>query len=210
MQTLVNLLEHNKQYNLNSDDIIDRIKKVYHDQAGINNAIVNYYSLLTVMPVFKKLELNQVIKAVVEDRNWKTTIEVNLPEKITISGEEEQVKTVFENLIQNAVDFRHPDRALKIEITEVKDARHFCRTVPQLKDIKYTVIAVKDNGTGIERVYHDKAFDLFQQVSGSTSKSKGMGLSICKRIMINHNSWIMIDPDYTDGTSVLLFFPKVR
>jgi signal transduction histidine kinase len=72
------------------------------------------------------------------------------------------------------------------------------------------VIAVKDNGPGIERIYHEKVFDLFQQLPDNASKSKGMGLSICKRIMLNHNSWIMIDPDHTEGTRLLLFFPKVR
>ncbi len=210
MQTLVNLLEHTKHTNLNQDDTINRIKKVYSDQAEINNAIVDYYSLLTVVPVFKKFELNAIIKQLLNDNNWENTVDVNLPEHMHIRGDEGQLKTVFENLVRNAIDFRHATRPLKIEITEMTNAQHLCRTIPQLRNIRYRVIAVKDNGQGIERVYHGKVFDLFQQLSDTTSKSKGMGLSICKRIMINHHSWIMIDPDHTEGTRFLLFFPRVK
>jgi CHASE3 domain sensor protein len=210
MQILVNLLEHHKQDNPDTDDTINRIKKVYNDQSEINNAIVDYYTLLTVKPVLQKLELNHVINAVAEADNWKDHINVNLPEKIFVHGDETQVRTVFKNLLENAVNFKHPDRTLKIEITEVKDSRRLCKGIPQLKNIRYTVIAVKDNGVGIERVYHGKVFDLFQQLSENKSKSKGMGLSICKRIMLNHDSWILIDPGQTEGTRMLLFFPKVK
>lgn len=211
MQMLVDLLEHNRQNGLNPDDIIGRIKKVYSDQAEINNAIVDYYSLLTVTPVLKKLALHTLIKALVEAKNRKGHVAINVPEKSVILGDEAQINTVFGNLLQNAIDFKSPDRELNIEIAEIPYSRHLCRSVSQLnKGIRYTVIAVTDNGIGIERVYHGKVFDLFQQLSDTKAKSKGMGLSICKRIMINHNSWIMIDPEHTAGTRVLLFFPKVK
>jgi CHASE3 domain sensor protein len=210
MQTLVSLLEHNTQNSLKLDDTISRIKKVYGDQAEINNAIVDYYTLLTVAPVLKKLALNNVLKELVDGRDWKNTVNVKLPENISIYADEEQIKVVFASLIQNAIDFKRPGNPLQVEITEAKNAHHLFRTIPQLRNIRYTVIAVKDNGPGIERIYHEKVFDLFQQLPDNASKSKGMGLSICKRIMLNHNSWIMIDPDHTEGTRLLLFFPKVR
>lgn len=210
MQTLVSLLEHNKQNSLSQDDTIGRIKKIYSDQAEINNAIVDYYTLLTVAPVFNKFELNGSLEQLIDDNGWRNTVNIKLPENINIRGDEGQIKVVFAKLVQNAIDFKYPDKQLQVEITEVKNAQNLYRAIPQLKNIRYRVIAVKDNGPGIERVYHGKAFDLFQQLSDNTSKSKGMGLSICKRIMINHNSWIMIDPDFTAGTRLLLFFPKVK
>lgn len=210
IQMLVNLLEHNKQNHLPSDDTIARIKKVYSDQAEINNAIVNYYSLLMARPVFKDIDLRHLIHVVLEESGWKHFVEINLQESIAIKGDEDELKIVIKNLIQNAIDFKRQDKELKVEISLVRNSHHLYRTAPQLKNIHYTVIAVKDNGQGIERVYHGKVFDLFQQLSDSRSKGKGMGLSICKRIMINHDSWIMIDPDYTDGTSFLLFFPKIK
>lgn len=210
IQTLINLLEHNKQNELLSNDAIDRIKKVYSDQAEINNAIVNYYSLLMARPVFKDIELKRLVNAMIEEHRWKHNVHVSLPENVTVQGDEIEIKTVFENLVQNAMDFKHPDKELKVEISVVQDPAYLYRSVPQLKNIQYMVISVKDNGPGIERVYHGKVFDLFQQLSDNKSKGKGIGLSICKRIMLNHNSWIMIDPDYTQGASFLLFFPKVK
>jgi signal transduction histidine kinase len=53
------------------------------------------------------------------------------------------------------------------------------------------MITVSDNGIGFEQVYAEKIFQLFQRLQGKFEfPGSGIGLSICKKIVSNHNGQI--------------------
>lgn len=101
---------------------------------------------------------------------------------------------VFQNLIGNAVRYRHPDRLPIIEINLEK------RTFDIL-------ISVKDNGLGFEDKYKERIFGIFQRLDPDKSGGTGMGLAICKRIIEKQGGVVWAESVPDEGSTFFFTLP---
>jgi light-regulated signal transduction histidine kinase (bacteriophytochrome) len=111
--------------------------------------------------------------------------EQRLPE---ITGDPTLLTMLWQNLIGNALKFRHDDRPPRVVID-------FQQRADEL------LVSVSDNGIGISAEFTDKVFLIFQRLHGRDVYSgTGLGLALCKKIVEHHGGTIWIDTSYTDGT----------
>ncbi len=118
----------------------------------------------------------------------------NLPE---IRANAQQMDQLFSQLIDNAIKFRSPERKPEIAIrAEEQENGH--------------VFSVSDNGIGMDRAYKDKIFALFLRLHNQQSpyEGSGIGLSIVKKIVEQHQGKIWIESELGKGTTVNFFLPK--
>lgn len=95
---------------------------------------------------------------------------------------------VLQNLISNALKYSHPDRKPEITVSAVWKERLW-------------VISVKDNGIGIEPVYFDKIFVLFERLhSKHEYGGTGMGLAIVKKVMDSLKERIWVESENGKGS----------
>jgi signal transduction histidine kinase len=121
---------------------------------------------------------------------------VDLPAEITVEVDPEQIKTVFENVLTNAVKYSHPE-SNPIQVTY--------KTLES-----YGVIRITDFGIGIPQEELSHIFEPFYRVDKSRDKDTGgygLGLSLCKTIMEAHDGKIEVQSSPQKGTTVSLFFP---
>lgn len=121
---------------------------------------------------------------------------VDFPQTLLINIDPGQIKTVFKNIISNAIKFS--DAASDPVAITVKSGSH------------YTVVQIVDRGIGIPVEELSFIFEPFYRVDKSRSKDTGgygLGLSLCKTIMEAHNGKIEITSQPGEGTTVSLFFP---
>lgn len=119
------------------------------------------------------------------------TVEVgSLP---AVVGDETQLRQLLQNLLENALKYRHPTRPLEIRI----DA-----TNGDDEDDTWT-IRIGDNGIGIDHEQRSRVFELFRRAHPDYD-GMGLGLAICLRIVERHggNIWVDAGPD---GGSVFTF-----
>ena len=95
-----------------------------------------------------------------------------------------------------------------ISITYSKSkAKH----IPKLKSSKYKLyhtITFIDNGIGFEQDYAEKIFILFNRLHNKSEYSgTGIGLSICKKIVENHNGYITAEGNLDKGATFKVFLP---
>ncbi|MBK3575642.1 CHASE3 domain-containing protein [Streptomyces sp. MBT65] len=101
-----------------------------------------------------------------------------------------QMGMLWQNLIGNAVKFRHPGRPPVIHISAAEDGALW----------RFTVT---DNGIGIGPEYVDKVFVIFQRLHTKDAyDGSGIGLAMCKKIVEFHGGTIAVDPDYQDGARI--------
>lgn len=120
-----------------------------------------------------------------------------IPAGTAILADPEQIKTVFKNLLTNAVKFSGPDSE-PVQIS----AR---RRAPNI------VVQIADSGIGIPPDELPFIFEPFYRVDKSRAKDTGgygLGLSLCKTIMEAHGGSIEIDSTLNAGTTVTLVFPS--
>jgi signal transduction histidine kinase len=111
-------------------------------------------------------------------------------------GDPLRLRQVLQNLIENAIKYRSPERSPIIEIgTIVRD------------DMKEKpILFVRDNGKGIPLEYQDKIFDLFHKVD-SKSDGSGVGLALVKRIIEVHNGHIWVESEAGKGSTFYFTLP---
>ena len=116
--------------------------------------------------------------------------------EMQVEVDPEQVKTVFENVLNNAIKYSHPESE-PIQISWKKQE-------------SFAIIRITDHGVGIPEAELAHIFEPFYRVDKSRTKDTGgygLGLSLCKTIMESHDGKIEVQSRPEKGTIVSLFFP---
>lgn len=159
---------------------------------------------------FQIVLLNDLINRVLDDlelsvKGLDATIEVDqLPQLPVITS---QIEQVFANLIGNALKYQKPGQKPVVRITsEMIDGAGFAELVPQKQYLKISVI---DNGIGFDQKYAENIFQLFQRLHAKTAyDGTGIGLAVCKRIVVAHKGHIMAHSTPGEGATFTVILPK--
>jgi len=101
---------------------------------------------------------------------------------------------IFEQMIANAITYRHPERPpiIIIEGESTAEGAH---------------LRVRDNGLGIAPEYQDKIFDLFERLSPPSKNATGAGLAICRRIVRAVQGRIWVESKPGEGSCFHVLIP---
>jgi signal transduction histidine kinase len=125
-----------------------------------------------------------------------------------------QFRQLMLNLIGNSIKFSRPNVPLKITVQskvergdQIVDRYQgaIYRLVP---DKLYTHITIVDNGIGFEPQFNERIFEVFQRLHGNDQYTgTGIGLSIVKKIVENHNGIITAHGDMNKGARFDIYIP---
>lgn len=118
----------------------------------------------------------------------------SLPE-ITLTGDEELLKQMLLNLLDNAVKYTLEGGAISVRLTR-QDA--------------LVEIEVKDTGIGIPLAEQARVFDRFYRVDKARSRSAGgagLGLAIVRWIVDAHDGSVVIESIVGRGSSFKVYLP---
>ncbi|MCX5665751.1 MAG: HAMP domain-containing sensor histidine kinase, partial [Candidatus Omnitrophica bacterium] len=180
---------------LKGQEELDKFSKI------IENLIVLARFDNSQMPIeIKKVNLTQIIEEVLKDAKPDAAekdiiISSFLQDVVILDGDEERLKMLFTNLVDNAV--KHTRRNGKIVI-----AAHKAKGLAN--------ITVSDTGIGIPEDELSYIFDRFYQVSRSrTGKSGfGLGLSIARSIAESHKGKILVESQPGEGSTFTVVLPE--
>jgi signal transduction histidine kinase len=108
-----------------------------------------------------------------------------------VTADPARLREVYFNLIENAIKFRGTQEDLAITIGVERDAGD-------------PVFFVRDNGSGIDRAYLSRIFNLFEKLDAETPGT-GVGLAIVKRIIEVHGGKIWAESE-GPGTGTTFWF----
>lgn len=113
-----------------------------------------------------------------------------------VLGDAGQLTRLMQNLLGNAIKFRAEERALHVQVGVSEGTDEWC-------------FSVADNGIGIDKRYFDKIFVMFQRLHGRDSfVGTGVGLAICKKIVISHGGAIWVESTVDIGTTFYFTIAK--
>lgn len=171
--------------------------------------ILSYSRLNHIEEGFKEISFNELVNNVIDELSFeikekKARVEYNtLPD---VKGVPFLLQQLMVNLVRNALKFSKPDAAPLITITSGKSASF--PGDPQLPDKFYEII-VRDNGIGFDNQFKESIFKVFTRLHNNSEYSgSGVGLALCRKIMKNHNGFILAESTPGIGTAFSLYFPK--
>jgi len=128
-------------------------------------------------------------------------IDEQLPE---INGTYNTMVQLFQNLISNGIKYQPKS-------SDHEEEHH----TPQIKveakvERDQYIIAIKDNGIGIEEEYLKKVFEPFKRLHKRNEyEGTGLGLATCKKIVENIEGSISVESQPGKGSVFTLAFPKI-
>lgn len=165
---------------------------------------------------FTQVDPTAVVNEVVDDIEGQILREkakVGVKPIAEINADRGQIRRLFQNLISNAIKFHKPGALPVVEIfgSTISAAEAEIEFGIQVPEDSYVRIVVKDNGIGFDEKYADKIFNIFQRLQGrSEFEGTGIGLAICRKIMMNHRGYIRARSVVNQGSEFILIFPNVK
>ncbi|MFD1364475.1 sensor histidine kinase [Actinoplanes sichuanensis] len=188
-------------------DVLDERGQQYIDFAvdgatrmqRLINDLLTFSRIGRVYDSHQPVDLNTVLQQV--EQTLATTIDdtgarIDRPRLPTVYGDPTLLTMLWQNLLGNAVKFRHPDRPPHVSIIAAADSGTWTFTV-------------RDNGIGIDLEFADKIFVIFQRLHPREKYTgTGIGLAICKRVVEHHGGQIRLDPSHHDGAAFEFTLPE--
>ena len=205
------LRKQKAQLDADGQDAIDRMLDAAGRMRRLIEDLLAFSRVSTKIKPFDPVKLNDVLTEVastfdvrLEQLGGRITFDP-LP---TVSGDESQLRQLFQNLLGNAIKFAKPEQPPMIHVGAIdfenldddidppKSGREGCR------------VEVRDNGIGFEQQYADRIFELFQRLHARNQyEGTGLGLAICKKIAQRHGIALSVRSQPGVGTTFYLDCP---
>jgi C4-dicarboxylate-specific signal transduction histidine kinase len=161
----------------------------------------------------KTIDMNEVINSFHEilRRTIRESIDIRLNltgDLIGIRADRNQLEQILMNLAINAQDAIAYGGAITIETVPVVLDNEFVRQHVVVKAGKYLMMAVSDNGSGMDRDTSARIFEPFYTTK-SMGKGTGLGLATVYGLVKQHNGYIWVYSEVGIGTTFKLYFPVV-
>jgi two-component system phosphate regulon sensor histidine kinase PhoR len=124
-------------------------------------------------------------------------IQLNADDSIFISGNANELRSLFSNIIFNAVKYTPEKGRIMIEWYANKGQ---------------AVFSVKDTGIGIAAEHIPRITERFYRVDPARSRASGgtgLGLAIAKHVLLRHQATLNIESELHQGSTFTCVFPEL-
>jgi PAS domain S-box-containing protein len=196
--------EKSKEYLGRSINAVKRMSNLIED-------LLTYSKTTSGADSFEQVDLNEVVNEILlhhREEFEQKKVRVMMGQLPVIPAISFQLKQVIDNLINNSIKYKHPDRDVIISIRSELVSGSSMRKKNAEADKLYHKISVEDNGIGFDPQYAEKIFEVFQRLNNLPgAKGSGIGLAICKKIMQNHKGFIEATGKEDAGACFELYLP---
>ncbi len=180
------------QYAQKMEEAVERMQRLIESILALSRVTTNAQPITLV-------DLNAVLREVASDftaRVAQVGGEIRVDFLPTVRAEGLQMRQLFENLVSNAYKFRSKDAPPRIRVSCGAPREGFVQ------------IAVEDNGIGFEEQYRSRIFKPFQRLHRRADyEGSGMGLAICRRIVVRHGGEITAKSEVGKGSIFVVSLP---
>lgn len=205
------LLEESKKLSQKGLHYFGRIEhSALHMQTLINDLLA-YSRTTDTKRKFEKILLNEIVAEVMDSmeeelQEKNAIIEMTALCEVTIIPF--QFRQLLQNLITNSLKFCMPEQKPHISIT----CRYIDKNEASQKEMpletEYCCINFSDKGIGFDSQYKDRIFEIFQRLNDAKSyEGTGIGLTIVKKIVENHNGIIIAKGEVGTGATFEIYIP---
>ena len=195
-----------------SEKIIDKIDLSASQMRAIVNGLQQFAWLSESNYKFELVNLNLVIADVKKQLEKEFPGITLLVETDTIPlfmADESQMELLLYHILSNAIRFKKNDSHPKVRINaSVIKENYFKNLAGQYKYTDCVRIEIKDNGIGFDSRFKDQVFELFKKLHPASGR--GLGLSLAKKIIDNHQGNITVESKPGEGTAIIFVIPVER
>ncbi|MDH5366022.1 MAG: HAMP domain-containing histidine kinase [Cyclobacteriaceae bacterium] len=154
-------------------EYLNLIESSANDMNKLLSKLTNVHELLNTQIVTQDIDVPALLISIKDsleyiNHNKDTDYTFNIKDKLTLNSDENLIRIIIENLVENALIFRKNNS---------KEVHHI--NIDMYEKDNMTNIIVRDNGLGIHPDYYESIFKIFFRAS-DYSKGTGLGLYLVK------------------------------
>jgi CheY-like chemotaxis protein len=190
-------------------DLIE-IQKAANRSADITRQLLAFARQQTIAP--QVLDLNETVESMLKmirrlvgediDLAWMPGLGL-----WPVSMDPSQVGQVLANLVVNARDAISGVGKVTLETENVRLDEAYCKDRPGFVPGNYVMLAVSDDGYGMDKETQSKIFEPFFTTKGP-GKGTGLGLATVYGIVKQNNGFITLYSEPEAGTTFKIFIPR--
>lgn len=199
-----NMLSEKSKYNFQRiQQASARIQELLHD-------LISYSHINKPGKEFTDVDLNTIMEKAkakfkdVIDETQALIIQNPLP---VVRGIPYQLEQLFEQLISNSLKYKKENLPAEIKIQSRLLSKEELKNEGAFSSDAYHQIIFRDNGIGFDQMYENKVFELFSRLHNDDISGTGIGLTICKKVVQNHNGMIKVKSKIDEGTEFFIYLP---
>ena len=162
------------------------------------DSLLSFAKLSTQQKELEPIDLNEILqltKMNLADTLTKSAAIIEAGRLPVVMGDKDLLTELFQNLIANSIKFKS-SKPPHIQISFEEKEHNF-------------IVALKDNGIGIDPKYKDDIFVLYKKLSGKHSGS-GIGLATCRKILELHGGNIWVESAIDQGSTFFFSLKKAN
>jgi PAS domain S-box-containing protein len=191
-------------------EFVETIRDAAEQSAALTRQLLAFARKQTIAP--RVIDLNHCIDGMLAmlkrllgediDLLWRPAEEL-WPVKL----DPVQVDQILANLLVNARDAVGSAGKITIETSCVTFDRIYCQTHPEMQPGEYVLLAVSDNGKGIDAETLPQIFEPFFTTK-PTHEGTGLGLAMVYGIVRQNNGFIHAYSEPDQGTTFKIYLPR--
>jgi PAS domain S-box-containing protein len=208
------LLSNQQDLPPHHEKLVEKINQSSERMSMLIKDLLEFSRLLEKGNMMQEVDLTSILQSVISDfeliiEEKKASIIIGpLP---NIQAIPLQINQLFYNLMSNALKFTQPGTipviSIQSELLTVDVAGTYLGKPERHK--KYYDISFSDNGIGFEQKYADQIFEVFKRLhTRALYPGSGIGLSLCRRIVVNHAGHLYVTSTPGKGTSFHIILPE--
>jgi signal transduction histidine kinase len=167
------------------------------------NELIDFKKLDQIAILSKEIDFNILVKEVLEslknlDFFGKVEFRVQIDQKTIFNGDESIIRSLFQNLIHNAINYGRYNETLL----------SYIKVTASVKD-GIAEILIEDNGIGMTPETKNNIFNMFYRQEHSSSGS-GLGLYIVKKGLDKVGGKILVESQVGIGTKFKITLPSLK
>jgi len=197
LATIKNIAYYFKKYLSTDNDKVKTFVNILDSEvnraAGIINNLLDFSRLRKLN--ISQINLSEIIDTTIPfiyiPSDKKIEFKKEYPKELIVEADKDKIKQVFINILQNAVEAISEEGKITIATKELENNKIF--------------ISIEDNGCGMSEEVKEK---IFEPLFTTKTKGLGLGLSIVKEVLLQHNGEIEVESELNKGTKIKIFLPK--
>lgn len=174
-----------------------RLLRLVNNLIDITKIDAGYYEIhlenQNIVSVVEDITIS--VAGYIEEKGIELVFDTDVEEEI-IACDTDKIERIMLNLLSNAVKYTGEEGKIQVYLKS------------EDKDI---IIAVSDDGIGIEEEKIDRIFERFVQVKNTltrTCEGSGIGLSLVKSLVEMHGGSVKVESEFSKGTTFTVRLPK--
>lgn len=188
---------------------LQKIKSVSEQMRAILSGLQQYVWLIETTPRRSSIQLKELVTAAVHELTQtlqEASFSLFIDEQIILDADKEQLCFLVQELLSNAVRFKKPHSPQEISVTaSTIQLNQFRNINGRYHYGEFVKLEFNDNGLGFDPTYKEQVFELYKRLH--TTSGRGVGLSLCKKVVESHDGTIAIDSNPGEGTTITVLLP---